>query len=259
VPNQRTVPEFYSSQVDRDEQHNQEYFDAHLHEYSSKRIKGVAREIERLLGNASAISICDVGSGTGSNLQKLKDQLTTSRCVAFDISEKSLARISERYPGIETRQLSILDETEIKNYAEIFDVVVLAAVLHHLVGATPKSSSIHAQEGLQNALSLVKPGGLLVVLEPVFSPPIAMRVLFYIKKLLTSISNKRIAIAGYWNNIGAPLVMMYSESEVRLMISTLKPATLVSSLHTKGRLGWVRFIINKQDVAFFIEKDKVRM
>lgn len=244
--------------MDRDEQHNQEYFDAHLHEYSSKRIKGVAREIELLLHGRTNISICDVGSGTGSNLHKLKDQLNTSRCVAFDISKKSLEKISERYPMIETKQLSILDEGELTKYVETFDVVLLAAVLHHLVGSTPRESVNHAKAGLHNALSLVKPGGLLIVLEPVFSPSWAMKILFYIKKMLTSVSNRRVAIGGYWNNIGAPLVMMYSESQVTSMISSLRTARLASSLNTKGKLGWVKFIISKQDVAFFIEKDKVR-
>lgn len=246
---------FYPSRVDRDEQNNQEYFDAHLHEYSSKRIKGVAREIERLLEKRSNIAICDVGSGTGSNLHKLAEQLSTSRCVAFDISSKSLQKISERYPTIETHQLSILADAAIQEYSETFDVVLLAAVLHHLVGRTPKTSHSHAEDGLKNALTLVKPGGLLVVLEPVFRPSWAMNVLFHIKKILTTISNRRIAIAGYWNNIGAPLVMMYSESQVDEMISTLKSGGVLSKIHHQGQLGWVRIFIQKHDVAFFVKRD----
>ncbi len=245
--------------MDKDEQHNQEYFDAHLHEYSSKRIKGVAGEIKRLLEGSHAISICDVGSGTGSNLHKLASQLTTSRRVAFDISEKSLQRITEKYPEIETKQLSILDQSELSEFSQTFDVVLLAAVLHHLVGATPQTSKVHAIDGLHNALSLVKPGGLLVILEPVFTPTWAMKLLFYVKKILTSISNKRISIAGYWNNIGAPLVMMYSEREVSSMISTLNYANLASTLHHQGQLGWVRFFLRKQDVALFVVRDKVGM
>lgn len=243
--------------MDKDEQHNQDYFDAHLHEYSSKRIKGVAREIQQVLGQKSGISICDVGSGTGSNLHKLAEQLDTTRCVAFDISQKSLQKIGERYPDIETTQLSILDTEAIGEFRESFDVVLLAAVLHHLVGSTPRRSKHHAHNGLENALTLVKPGGLLVVLEPVFSPNWAMKLLFYIKRLLTKISNQRISIAGYWNNIGAPVVMMYSESEVKTMISSLQEAHLTSSLHHKGQLGWVRFFIQKHDVAFLVMKDKV--
>ena len=249
----------YPFRVDRDEQHNQEYFDAHLHEYSSKRIKGVAREIERLLPHQSQVSICDVGSGTGSNLHKLAEQLSPVRCVAFDISKKSLQKIRERYPRIETKQLSILDDAGIQEFSQTFDVVLLAAVLHHLVGKSPQTSLEHAHHGLQNALSLVKPGGILVVLEPVFRPSWAMKLLFYIKKVLTSVSNKRISIAGYWNNIGAPLVMMYSESHVDAMISTLQSGGVLAKIHHQGQLGWVRFFIQKEDVAFFVKRDTVSM
>jgi len=245
----------YPSRVDRDEQLNQEYFDAHLHEYSSKRIKGVAREIERLLENRGGISICDVGSGTGSNLHKLAEQLSPARCVAFDISNKSLQKIAERYPTIETKQLSILDDEEIQEFSQTFDVVLLAAVLHHLVGSNPRTSLLHAQEGMKNALTLVKPGGILVVLEPVFRPSWAMKILFFVKKALTSFSNKRISVAGYWNNIGAPLVMMYSESQVEAMIATLQSGGVLAKLHHQGQLGWVRLFIRKQDVAFFVKRD----
>lgn len=240
--------------MDRDEQHNQEYFDAHLHEYSAKRIKGVARAISEV-ASSQISSICDVGSGTGSNLQKLADQLHIERRVAFDVSEKSLQKVSERFSNIEVKQLSILSKEDVAGFESQFDVVLLAAVLHHLVGKNPAHSSIHAQEGLINALSLVKPGGLLVVLEPVFKPQWAMKILFYMKKLLTSISKERISLFGYWNNIGAPLVMMYSKEQVKGMIHSLRSTQLRVEKHHKAQLGWIRMLIKKEDAMFVIQKD----
>ena len=46
----------------------------------------------------------------------------------------------------------------------------------------------------------------------------AQDILFYVKKLTTSITSKRLPLFGNWNNIGAPVVSFYTNERLHDMI-----------------------------------------
>ena len=197
------------------------YFDNHCHEYGRDRIRGLAKVLRPMLGEGARL--VDVGSGTGANLARLSKALKVSDLTALDASAESLSRVADRLPQARTHCVSILDEDALEPLKGAFDVVVMAAVLHHLVGSTRRESRALAERGLANAARLARPGGLVVVLEPVFEQRglgIVVRPngsIFWVKRMVTSVTSRRVPVLGYWNNIGAPVVSFYSGDEVAAM------------------------------------------
>ena len=41
--------------------------------------------------------------------------------------------------------------------------------------------------------------------------------IFWVKRVVTSVTSRRVPVLGYWNNIGAPVVSFYSGDEVAAM------------------------------------------
>lgn len=199
------------------------YFDTHCHEYGRDRIRGLAKVLRPMLG--AETRLVDVGSGTGTNLARLSKALRITDLTALDASADSLSRVAERLPQARTQCVSILDEDALEPLTGEYDVVVMAAVLHHLVGSTRRESRALAERGLANAARLARPGGLVVVLEPVFEQRglgVVVRPngsIFWVKRVVTSVTSRRVPVLGYWNNIGAPVVSFYSGDEVAAMVS----------------------------------------
>jgi len=123
---------------------------------------------------------------------------------------------------------SILDEkiTDIVN--EKYDFVIIGAVLHHLVGKNRKISKENVKLAISNALKILKTGGHLIILEPIFEPKISMDTLFYIKKFVISITNKRVPIFNYWFNIKAPLVSYLTEKELLKILKVFEEVKIES-------------------------------
>jgi SAM-dependent methyltransferase len=100
-----------------------------------------------------------------------------------------------------------------------YDVIIIMAVLHHLIGKSRKESKKLAEKAISNCLKILKKDGSLIIFEPVFSNYLMMDILFYLKKIFSKISNKRITLFGHWNNIGAPVVSYFSQKS---LIKTIK-------------------------------------
>jgi hypothetical protein len=77
------------------------------------------------------------------------------------------------------------------------------------------------QEALVNSVRLLRPPGYLLLVEPVFRPPLTMDVVFYVKSMVCKITDRRIPILGYWNNIGAPIVSYYNPEQLTKMIQQI--------------------------------------
>ena len=193
-----------------------DYFDGHLHEYGRSRIRGVARLLRPRLPVDPRL--VDVGCGTGTNLARLAEALGIRDDTAVDVSARSLEQVRERLPGARLVVGSIVDDDAMRPLARSFDVVLLAAVLHHLVGPTRRASRVQASRGIAAALDLLAPGGTLVLLEPVLGPRPAMTALFWIKRAVTRLTPRRVPVLGYWNNLGAPVVAFYGPAEVDAMV-----------------------------------------
>jgi NAD(P)-dependent dehydrogenase (short-subunit alcohol dehydrogenase family)/SAM-dependent methyltransferase/acyl carrier protein len=126
-----------------------------------------ARAVNGLLGNAVAslaspgLRVLEIGGGTGGSTTAVLAHL--ERCAEYvftDISHSFLARAREkfeRHPFFRARPLDISCEPEAQGFEPgTFDVVIAANVLH----ATP-----NLRQTLRNAASLLRPGGLLLLIE----------------------------------------------------------------------------------------------
>jgi 2-polyprenyl-3-methyl-5-hydroxy-6-metoxy-1,4-benzoquinol methylase len=187
------------------------YFDSHTPEYSLDRLDHAAAFIRGKATPESAL--LDVGCGVGNTLEFMAREAGIQHIAGLDVSEKILAQARERL-GCDTYHGSILDPQVIDAVPERFDFVVVAATLHHLIGPNRKNSKERARLAFQNSLNLVKPGGFLIVHEPIYAPRISTWALFWVKKAITSVTSKRIAVGGYWANIGPPVVSYLTNEEL---------------------------------------------
>lgn len=231
-----------------------EYFDGHLHEYGRGRLRGVARLIGRHTGPGTRL--VDVGCGTGTNLARLARVLGVSDLTAIDVSGRSLERAGQRLPEARLVQGSILDEATVAPLSGGFDVVLMAAVLHHLVGPTRRSSRERAVAGVAGALRLLAPGGVLVVLEPVIGPRAAMGALFWAKRGVTTVTSSRVPVLGYWNNIGAPVVSFYGPAEVEEFITTAGGRAVRRRIRSQHLTGPAR-ALSRGDGTWIVTRPRV--
>ena len=200
------------------------YFDACVPEYSVERLADTARFISE--HSNSDASLIDVGSGTGNTLVYLSETCGITDLAAIDVSSECL-RVLEKRLDSQVHHGSILDREFVQSIESKFDFAVIAAVLHHLIGRSRGQSRQYAELAVANAKRLLKPGGYLIIHEPVFSPPISMSGVFYLKKLVTRFTSGRVGIGGYWNNIGAPVVSYYNVDQVRRLASVGPPSEVV--------------------------------
>lgn len=230
-----------------------DYFETHRHDYSPRRLRFAAAMIkERRRG---ADSLIDVGCGTGNVLRTLVDDTGVTNVHALDVSASCLDVVRERV-GCPTIQASILDEHDVAPLRGRFDFVVMAAVLHHLVAGTRRSSAREARRALSSALSLAKPGGHLLIVEPVFAPRQAMTAVFWVKRSMTVVTARRVPVLGYWNNVGAPLVSFYSHAEVVRMAATLDDAEVVSVERESRSLGWLDAVLTRADTTVLVRRSR---
>ena len=200
------------------------YFDQHTPEYGTSRLEPAARFI-RERGHEGS-SLIDVGCGVGNTLEYLVHAGGIEGTAGLDVSARCLEQTRERVDA-ETFLGSVLDRELVESIGPKYDFAVVAAVLHHLIGDSRRESREHAKLAVANSKRLLKPGGHLIIHEPVYSPYSAMTALFYVKKTVTRITDRRVGLFGYWNNIGAPVVSYYTEPVLEEMLRAGEPATVV--------------------------------
>lgn len=232
------------------------YFDAAVPEYDNRRLKEALDMVNRF--RAAGSSLVDIGCGTGGALEFFKKETGISELCGIDISEKSLSKARQR-TGCETFTGSILEKDLPEKVSKRYDFALLLSVLHHLIGRTRGESVKLAELALRNALALLKRGGYLIVEEPTYSTTFAMAMLFYIKKLTTTITSDRITLGRRLaNNIGAPVVSFYSDDRMIKMLSGLKDVTIADINLKKGRIrpSWRLALITRSgDLTVAIRKD----
>jgi 2-polyprenyl-3-methyl-5-hydroxy-6-metoxy-1,4-benzoquinol methylase len=230
-----------------------DYFESHRHDYSPRRLRFATAMIKERRSGAD--SLIDVGCGTGNVLSTLVDATDLTDVLAMDVSAACLDVARERV-GCPTVLASILEVDDLAPLRDRYDFVVVAAVLHHLVAGTRRGSRRAARRGLSNALSLAKPGGHLVLLEPVFAPRAAMMGVFWVKRLTTAVTTGRVPVFGYWNNIGAPLVSFYSHEEVVRMAQNLDDADVVAVERQSWSLGWLDAVLTRADTTVLVRRNR---
>jgi SAM-dependent methyltransferase len=205
------------------------YFDHHAPEYSPRRLRRAVRLINA--HKPPDATLIDIGCGVGDVLAHLTEQTGLTRLVGLDVSPRCLALAREKVDA-ELHQASILDPATVERFGGQFDFAVLAAVLHHLVGPTRRRSRQAAVLAVANALTLVRPGGQLVIVEPTFVPIAPLTALFWAKSATSKFTSRRLPIGGYWNNIGPPVVSYYSDRQLLDMVER-QPAAKVGHFESE--------------------------
>jgi ubiquinone/menaquinone biosynthesis C-methylase UbiE len=209
--------------VPRDEE-TVAYFDQHVPEYGSARLEPAARFIKEHAGPGA--SLIDLGCGTGNTLEYLMSASGIVDVAGLDVSSNCLSKVEERL-GCKTYLGSILDKDLVDRIGPNYDFAVVAAVLHHLIGGTRSESARHAELAVANSKRVLKPGGHLIVHEPIYYPAAAMSALFYLKKGLTRVTSRRVGLFGYWNNIGPPVVSYYTNERLEEIVQAGERADVV--------------------------------
>jgi len=103
-------------------------------------------------------SVLDVGSAIGIWIEYWRTR-GASRVVGLDITDAGFERLRERFPGVELIHADIGDEKLATQ--ECFDVVSAMNMLLHV------TDDQRWEQALANLARLTKPGGLLLVMDPV--------------------------------------------------------------------------------------------
>jgi tRNA (cmo5U34)-methyltransferase len=115
--------------------------------------------------------ICDVGCGAGNFTLKLLERFAGADCTLVDLSAPMLDRAQQRVSAVTNRQVTTLqgDVRELELGEARYDVIVAAAVLHHL--RTPDEW----RSTYRKLVRALVPGGSLWVFDMVqaASPPLA--------------------------------------------------------------------------------------
>ena len=193
-----------------------EYFERHVYEYDPARFGFAIDQIRKWTNSDS--SLIDVGCGTGTLLALLESKTGLTDLTGVDSSANALAVAAQRGVG-NTYRASIIDPEFVNSISRRFDVVVMAALLHHLVARSRGRSRELATTALRQATQLLADDGHLVIVEPTFAPRWTMDLVFFVKSQVSRFSSQRIEILGRWTNIGAPVVSYYSPDELRELVT----------------------------------------
>lgn len=200
-----------------------EYFNRYGPEYELDRMQHVVSVLqsEGHTGN----SLVDIGCGSGNVIELIEKATPLKRFAGIDPSINYLNRTRERIP-CSLFLGSILDRRFVEAIPERFDYALLGSVLHHLVGNTRKQSRQMAFEAMRNSLNLLKPRGILFVVDMVFTSSFLMDILFYTKKFFSTFTSDRVTIGSTWQNIGPPVVSYYTGEQLIRLVQSLKGVEL---------------------------------
>ena len=133
--------------------------------------------VSRLLGLAGVqdvdgMTVLDIGSGSGSSVFPLCTLLPRARVIATDISPPLLGmlrRIADADSDLTNKPEVFCHDLHLPTFRdEVFDLVVGTAILHHLLDP-------HA--ALVNAMASLRPGGRIVLVEPLEAGSLMQSVL----------------------------------------------------------------------------------
>lgn len=105
-------------------------------------------------------AILDIGSGSGNSIIPLLNLFPAASMVASDLSPQLLAILRDHLSRSEHRSrcaLLQLNAEELDFHDAAFDLVVGAAILHHL---------FHPEKAVAGAARVLRPGGVAIFIEP---------------------------------------------------------------------------------------------
>lgn len=222
------------------------FFDKNQPTYPPARLDFV---IEALANATEDQKLIDVGAGDGQTLRHLLANTPITDVTGLDVSEK-YAEVMRTELGCDALCGSILDRGFVSQHAGQYDYVVIAAVLHHIVGSTRKESIAFAEEAVRNCLELVRPGGKLFIYEPCYEPQQVLTGVFWIKRLLSKVLPGRLEVGPSWLNFGEPIVSYYSPERVEEMVRKAGATGERIQVRNPRRLGG---LIKRSPIGLVIE------
>jgi len=161
-----------------------------------------------------ALQVLDIGSGSGSSVFALCELLPISHVIASDISPQLLRFLSDfakTREELKGRISTCCFDLHVPFFKQnCFDLIVGAAILHHLVDPA---------KALKNVAAALKPGGSLILVEPLEAGSLLLTILFEkVLIALKAIDQEEGAIAGLMR-------AMRLDIQSRLGVPVLKPFT----------------------------------
>jgi len=200
-----------------------QYFDEYVPEYGTNRLRR-AVEVMKRYGTKES-SLINIGCGTASDLDFIKKETGVDKILGVDISAESLS-MAHKKTGCDTLRADILDNGIADKIHERYDFALLFSVLHHLIGKTRGDSMRLALRAISNSMRLLRDGGYLIIEEPTYNSPSFSTSLFYLKKIVTRMTSKRVTIGKKWN-IGAPETSYYTSGQLMKMAESIGSSEVV--------------------------------
>ena len=230
------------------------YFDSHTPLYHAERYKYILSFVQKT--SSSDSTFIDLGCGGGNIISCFKEKTMITNFTGVDTSVKLLEKA--RFKTSATiYEASVIDPDLHIFLKQHYDYAMIGQVLHHLVSSSRDSSKRNARRTLINAWRILKPGGFLLVCEPVYSPAIAGDLIFWVKKVVTSFTSRRIELGGdRYHNLGAPVVSFLTDIELFRMINGLPSSQIISWIPEVKPLSLIKRIacINKCQIISCIVK-----
>jgi len=125
--------------------------------------------------NPAAAQLLDVGCGAGNFTLKLLQSLPNLDVTLVDLSQPMLQRACQRIGAVSTREIQIVqgDIRDLTFPTGQFDIILAAAVLHHLRGAE------HWRAVFSKFHQALKPGGSLWIVDLVEQSTPAVQALMW--------------------------------------------------------------------------------
>lgn len=124
--------------------------------------------------NPAAVSVLDIGCGAGNYTLKMLEKIPDLHCTLIDLSAPMLTRAKERVSKATTGSVNVLQADILS--AELpenhFDIVLAAAVLHHL------RENDDWQKVFEKIYRALKPGGSFWISDLISHEPDALNQLF---------------------------------------------------------------------------------
>jgi len=226
--------------------HTKQYFDRYKPRYSEGRIAPVLAYLK----GKKDFTILELGCGDAVNLKKIST--VTKNVRFFGIEESEGYRKLWPFRSDDFFVRSVLEDNLEPKINQKFDFILIAYLFHHLIGRSRSQSMQNVDKCLKSAKSMLKKGGTILILEPIFEPSSLMTALFYVKKFFSLFSKNRIKVFGYWNNIGAPIVSYLSEKQLKEIIE-INDLKIVEEGQKTGPSGLlIRLITTKRSDYFAV-------
>lgn len=126
--------------------------------------------------------ICEFGGGSGQLLNEIRKSYPDTNLTNVEIVSdyKNFLAFSK----IKFVLGSVLDSDLA---SELFDVIIIRDILHHLIGKNYKETMENQKYALSELKRLVKPGGVIFLEELTNESEIATRIIYYLCRLNTKI------------------------------------------------------------------------